>query len=60
MLKPEKAFLVGAILPGFSPTGIVDQLSELKLLASTYGAETMGIITQSRKIIDPVTFLGIG
>ena len=55
MLKPEKAFLVGAILQGFSHNEIEEQLSELKLLASTSGVETMGVITQSRKTIDPVT-----
>ena len=60
ILKPEKAFLVGAILRGFSQTEIENQLSELNLLASTSGFETIGITTKNRKIIDPVTFLGIG
>jgi len=56
--KKERAILVGVALN--SRSELEEELEELAALADTAGAEVVGILTQTRKEIDPAYFIGQG
>ena len=56
--QKERAILVGVALN--SRGELEDELEELSALADTAGAEVVGVLTQSRKEIDPAYFIGQG
>ncbi len=58
--KPEKAVLVGIIIPGETEEQTREYLDELKFLADTAGAETMHSFTQRMQRPDRATFVGTG
>ncbi len=58
--EPERAILVGLILPQGSHLEARDTLDELALLADTAGARVLDRIIQGRKSIDPAYFIGHG
>ena len=58
--EPERALLVGLVLPGSSDQEVKDTLDELGLLADTAGAVEIGRVTQERERIDPTYFIGRG
>ena len=54
----ERAILVGVALN--SRSELEEELEELAALADTAGAEVVGVLTQTRKEIDPAYFIGQG
>ena len=56
--ETERVILVGLDLPGQADAG--DSLDELKELAATAGAETVGRVIQSRDQMHPGTYVGKG
>jgi GTP-binding protein HflX len=68
--KSRRAFLVGVILPERTAGGrtagslsraiVEEHLDELAQLATTAGARVAGRAVQSRKALDPATFIGRG
>ena len=56
--EKERVILVGLDLPGQADAG--DSLDELKELAATAGAETVGRVIQSRDQMHPGTYVGKG
>ena len=58
--QPERAVLVGLILPGVSHREAADTLDELALLADTAGAQVLDRVVQERKQVDKATFIGRG
>src|SRR3989442_3731695 len=56
----ERAYLVGALLPGATAELVRDQMSELADLARTAGAEVVGFDVQRRSQVDPAHFIGMG
>jgi len=56
--KKERAILVGVALN--SRSELEEELEELAALADTAGAEVVGVLTQTRKEIDPAYFIGQG
>jgi len=56
--QKEKAILVGVAFNGRDE--LEDGLEELAALADTAGAEVIGILTQTRKEVDPAYFIGRG
>jgi GTP-binding protein HflX len=58
--EPERAILVGIILPASPPHHAEETLDELALLADTAGAVVLDRMLQERKRVDPGTFVGQG
>jgi GTPase len=58
--EPERAILVGIILPASSSRHSEETLDELALLADTAGAVVLDRVVQERKRVDPGTFVGQG
>ncbi len=58
--EPERAILVGLILPEVSHREAQDTLAELELLADTAGAQVLDRVAQRRKNVDPAYFIGQG
>jgi GTPase len=58
--RPERAFLLGVLLPGTDPAVLEAQMQELRELASTAGAEVVATDVQRRTEIDPALFVGRG
>lgn len=58
--EPERALLVGLVLPEVSHLEARDTMDELALLADTAGARVVDRIVQERKTIDPAYFIGRG
>lgn len=58
--KPERAILVGVILPGHKRWDVEENLAELKQLASTASVESVDEIVQERNRLEPSTFIGKG
>jgi len=56
--QKEQAILVGVALN--SRSELEEELEELAALADTAGAEVVGVLTQTRKEIDPAYFIGQG
>lgn len=56
--QKEKAILVGVAFNGRNE--LEEELEELAALADTAGAEIIGILTQTRKEVDPTYFIGRG
>jgi GTP-binding protein HflX len=56
--QKERAILVGVTLN--SRSELEEELEELIALADTAGAEVVGVLTQTRKEIDPAYFIGQG
>lgn len=56
--QKERAILVGVALNGRNE--LEEDLEELSALADTAGAEVIGVLTQTRKEIDPGYFIGRG
>jgi GTP-binding protein HflX len=56
--QKERAILVGVALN--SRSELEEELEELAALADTAGAEVVGVLTQTRKEIDPAYFIGQG
>jgi GTPase len=56
----QKAFLVGAELPGTDHAQLGEQLDELTELARTAGAEVVGTEIQRRETPDPALYFGKG
>ena len=59
-IKLEKAFLISAIMNDNRKYNSKEDIDELKALASTAGAITVGQAFQNRKKQDPATFIGKG
>lgn len=59
-IKPEKAVLVGIILPGESEEQTRETLDELQFLVDTAGGQTLGTFTQRMQHPDRATFVGTG
>ena len=57
---PERAIIVGLILPGIGEDLVEEHLDELAFLAETAGAEVMERFTQRSSSIHPKTFIGSG
>ncbi len=58
--KPERAVLVGLVIPGRDGWSSPDTLEELRRLAETAGAEVVDVLTQERRSPDPATLIGRG
>ncbi|MCS7263401.1 MAG: GTPase HflX [Armatimonadetes bacterium] len=56
--QKEKAILVAVALNGRG--GLEEELDELTALADTAGADVVGVLTQTRKEVDPAYFIGRG
>ena len=56
----EKAFLVGAVLPGSRKAEVLDSLAELSRLVETAGGAVAGSALQSLETPVPATFIGKG
>ena len=56
--QKERAILVGVALNNRNE--LEEELEELAALADTAGAEVIGVLTQTRKEIDPAYFIGQG
>lgn len=59
-LEPEKAILVGVILPRQSRWEVKDNIAELRSLADTSGVAVVDQLVQERPHIDPAYFIGKG
>ena len=59
-IKIEKAFIIGVMLKGYDKISISEHIKELRFLALTAGAETMGVSIQKRNKPDPATYIGKG
>jgi len=57
--RPERAILVGVILPG-GEFNIDDPLDEIRGLAKTAGLEVVGTMLQKRHQVDIATYIGSG
>lgn len=57
---PERAILVGVILPRQRRWEVNENLSELRSLANTAGVEVVDELVQERPQIDPAYFIGTG
>ncbi len=57
---PEKAILVGVVLPADNRWEVEENLSELKLLAQTSGVRIVDELMQERRQISPSHFIGKG
>lgn len=58
--NPERAVLIGAVVPPNTEEKIIEYLDELEFLAGTAGAETVKRFTQRLAQPDPKTFIGSG
>jgi GTP-binding protein HflX len=58
--RPERAVLVGLVVPGRPGYSDPESLEELRRLAETAGAEVVDVLTQERPRPDPATFIGRG
>ncbi|WP_085523891.1 GTPase HflX [Tuberibacillus sp. Marseille-P3662] len=56
----EQAILVGCRLPDSHPTEYEYSMQELAALTTTAGGEVATVVTQSRKRIEPSTYIGKG
>jgi GTPase len=59
-LAPEKAILIGVVLPHTSHWEVDENFQELKLLAETAGVEIVDKLVQERHRINPAYFIGSG
>jgi GTP-binding protein HflX len=57
--RPERALLVGVILPDHEPSDD-DPLDEIRGLASTAGLQVIGSMLQKRQQVDIATYIGSG
>lgn len=57
---PERAILVGVILPRHRRWEVNENLSELRSLVNTAGVEVVDELVQERPQIDPAYFIGTG
>ncbi len=57
---PEKAIIVGLILPKFSEDQVTEYLDELEFLAETAGAKVVKRFTQKMDAPNPKSFIGSG
>lgn len=60
MTEPERAYLVGVRFPKEDRSGSLDSLAELKRLAQSAGAVTVGESFQEIKEINPASLIGKG
>jgi len=60
VLEPEKAILVGVILPRQNRWEVKDNIAELRSLADTSGVTVVDQLVQERPQIDPAHFIGKG
>lgn len=60
MTEPERAYLVGVRFPKEDRSGALDSLAELKRLAESAGAVTVGESFQEIKEINPASLIGKG
>lgn len=58
--RPERAVLVGLVVPGREGWSTAESLEELRRLAETAGAEVVDVLVQERPRPDPATLLGRG
>ena len=58
--RPERAVLVGLVVPGREGWSTPESLEELRRLAETAGAEVVDVLTQERRSPDPATLIGRG
>ncbi|MCL6499609.1 MAG: GTPase HflX, partial [Firmicutes bacterium] len=58
--RPERAVLVGLVVPGRGGYSDPESLEELRRLAETAGAEVVDVLTQERPRPDPATLIGRG
>jgi GTPase len=58
--RPRRAFLIGLALPARPGYVVEEHLDELAQLAESAGAEVAGRAIQSRKAVDPATYIGKG
>ncbi len=58
--RPERAVLVGLVVPGRQGWSTPESLEELRRLAETAGAEVVDVLTQERTRPDPATLIGKG
>lgn len=58
--RPERAVLVGLVVPGREGYSDPESLEELRRLAETAGAEVVDVLTQERPRPDPATLIGSG
>ena len=56
----DKALLVGIILPNAYEGDVKNHLDELKMLAETANVDTLGVITQKVRRINPAYYIGKG
>lgn len=59
-LAPEKALVVGVVLPHTSQWEVDENLEELKQLAGTAGVDIVETLVQDREKINPAYYLGSG
>ena len=58
--RPERAVLVGLVVPEREGYSDPESLEELRRLAETAGAEVVDVLTQERPRPDPATLIGSG
>ena len=58
--RPERAVLVGLLVPGKPGWSTPETLEELRRLAETAGADVVDVLTQERPRPDPATLIGSG
>jgi len=59
-LSPEKALLIGAVIPPDTATLVSEHLDELEALAATMGAVVVDRLVQNRARADARTYIGKG
>lgn len=59
-ITPEKAMLVGVVLPRHQRWMVEDNLMELKFLAATAGVDVIDQLVQERQRVDSAYFIGKG
>ncbi|HUZ89214.1 MAG TPA: GTPase HflX [Candidatus Acidoferrales bacterium] len=58
--RPERAYLIGVLLPGISEVEMSGEMRELEELTRTAGAEVVGSVIQRRSVASPAHFVGRG
>jgi GTPase len=58
--RPERAFLIGVLLPGVPPEQLEEQMRELEELTRTAGGEVVAVEVQRRDEVEPALFVGRG
>ncbi len=58
--RPERAYLIGVLLPGTAAAALDEQIRELAELTRTAGGEVVGSEVQRRSQVDPALFAGKG